>query len=452
MKRWAWTSLLLAGLVLTVWLTALRPGHERDRARPRSDGPSAVMPSDEPPPTEGTSTSARTETPSGGEQVRTEAVAPVPTETKRPKEAVEHREPRDSRWVDPVLSALSSVPSANATPLARRDGRKGRHDEQLEALRQCQCVTLLDHIRAGLAWLALHQAPDGHLSEAASAARCRELGHDPACVQLLQPSGNVLSTTGLALAAMVDFRDQDKEGLFEPSLAAAARWLARQQRSDGSFSFPGREDYAAGTAIALTALGRAAASSGEADLHAAVERGLAHVAGDPVHAGFSKTDLNTVAYVAQAIEAARRADVPVPPDLETQLRAYLDRVWSGDHRFRQSPGTRGEQPNLFAVGMVASLILREERDAALMETWRAWLGSRPSQPRVALLALLRRAHDDPTRGGAAGPVARLAPRRRGEPGQGGLERRLLPAPAQRLVDGSDDPVPDVPDRGGGAGA
>lgn len=399
-KKRVWVMLLVSGLIATFWLSAhaLREGRGHDRARSPSNGPTEVT-TREVRALEGDAAlsveaEASATEPEGHVQA-VEAPAVAPQDNTDPaddgngashdgsNEPVVHRESDDSRWVDPLLSAVSNAPPANAAPLAERDGKGARREEQLERLRQQRCVTVLDHIRAGLAWLALHQAPDGHFSDAASIARCRELGHDPACANRSGPRF-VISTTGLALMAFLDFRDQDDAKLFEPGLAAAARWLLREQRSDGSLSFPGDEDYSFRTAIALTALGHAAASSGDPALRAAVERGMVHVASDP---GFDKRDMSTVAYVAQAVEAARSADVPIPPDLEPRLRAYLDGVWARDHYFRQYPSARGEQPHLYPVGMLAGWILWAKRDAAVTETWRKWLVSRPRQPRPSPYSL-----------------------------------------------------------------
>jgi len=239
-------------------------------------------------------------------------------------------------------------------------------------------MTLLDHIRGGLAWLALHQTRDGRLSEAASTARCRDLGHDPPCVGAPQLGGTI-STTALGLLALIEHRDLDDTGLFEPALAAAARWLVRQQRANGSFSLDA-DDYPYSHAIALTALGHAAASSGDADLRAAVERGLAHLASREIRT-LATRDLSTLTYVAQAVEAARRADVPLPQGLDVELRASLGKHWIGEHRFRQHSGAREEEPSLAPVGMVAGTILWEGREPSVAGSWRSWLRSRPAAPR-----------------------------------------------------------------------
>ncbi len=401
MNTRAWAVLLFGSLTATAWLLllALQQGATQARVRSANGIESTETAASgalalEGDPTQTAKDDTAAATPE--QQVRAveglEGATVVPGDERdpgdghrTPAQVVERLAPGDSEWVDRPLSALSSASRANAVPLAERDGKDARREEQLEKLRQRECATILDHIRAGLAWLALHQAPDGHFSEVASAARCRELGHHPRCTKAPDlPSGTV-STTGLALMALVGHRDQDETGLFEPGLAAAARWLSRQQRADGSFSFD-RDDYSYSNAIALVALGDAAASSGDPDVRAAVERGMAHLASHPVRA-VVRRDLSTVAYVAQAVEAARRAGVTVPPSLEAELRAYLESVWEGDHRFRQSGGVRQEQPALYPVGMLARSILWKRCDAAVTDKWRGWLVSRPAEFRPSPYSL-----------------------------------------------------------------
>ncbi|MHC4818313.1 MAG: hypothetical protein ACYTF8_09685, partial [Planctomycetota bacterium] len=179
----------------------------------------------------------------------------------------------EGAWVDPQLEALQMHAAVSAEPLPdpEPDASEKRRLEQLEKLRQRKAVGLLDHIHGGLAWLALHQAPDGHFSDAASAARCNELGHRP-CVRMRGKKRFADAGTALAIMAFLDFRDQDVLGLFEPSLASAVQWLRKRQRGNGSFPDQ-RQLYE--NAIALMALAQAAESTGDEKLREAVGKGLA---------------------------------------------------------------------------------------------------------------------------------------------------------------------------------
>jgi hypothetical protein len=270
-------------------------------------------------------------------------------------------------------------------PKADPDAAEKRRVEQLELLRQRKAIKLLDHIGQGLAWLALHQGPDGKISDTAAAARCAELGHDPACVEAvggqLPDEWTATAATALAIMALLDFRDQDKQGLFEPTLARAVKWLRAQQQEDGMFrSAPKGSQYA--TAIALIALGQAAAASGGDDLRKAVHRGLQ---GLSLHQGadggyryrpLDPGDLSVVAWVAQAVEAARRAEVEIPQAMQDGLPGFLNAVWLGDERFLYTVGGQ-DRPSLYPAGMLAGLILWKEPAPDTLETWRAWLKRRP---------------------------------------------------------------------------
>jgi len=296
---------------------------------------------------------------------------------------------KEGAWVDPQLEALraSAVVSAAPLPDPAPEESEQRRLEQLDKLRQRKAVGLLDHIHGGLAWLALHQAPDGHFSDAASAARCKELGHDPPCV-----SGKdrfPVAGTALALMALLDFRDQDVRGLFEPSLASAVQWLRQRQRANGGF--PGQRQLYS-NAIALMALAQAAEATGDERLREAVRKGLALFAQRPgplggYRYGFGALgDLSVTGWVAQAVEMARRAGVEIPPSLEPGLSEFLDSVWLGQHRF--SYLTRNsDRPSLYPVGMLMACILWPDPDPVMVASWRKWLTKGVGRRRPSLYTL-----------------------------------------------------------------
>jgi hypothetical protein len=260
-----------------------------------------------------------------------------------------------------------------------------RRVEQLELLRQRNALGLLDRIASGLAWLALHQGPDGAITESSAAARCAELGHQPACVRG-HGRGDLAATaaTGLAIVAMLDFRDQDKRGIFEPTLARAVTWLRGQQRNNGTF--PGRAQYA--TAISLLALGQAAASSGRDDLRAAVQHGLEKLCvlqgrdGGHRYSDMEDGDLSVTAWVAQAVEAARRAKVEIPADMEPGLRRFLDAVWVRDSVFLYTAGGM-DRASLYPAGILLGLIVWDVPGSwrcsgdQVRDSWREWVAQGP---------------------------------------------------------------------------
>jgi len=284
----------------------------------------------------------------------------------------------EGAWVDPQLEALQANAAVSAEPLPdpEPDESERRRIEQLDKLRQRHAVGLLDHIHGGLAWLALHQRSNGHFSDVASAARCKVLGHDPPCVRLgKRKSDYVVASTAFALMAMLDFRDQDVRGLFEPSLAAAVQWLRVKQQPSGAF--PGRRQLYT-SAIALMALAQAAESIGDEGLRKAVRKGLALFVQRPgplggYRYGFGAPgDLSVTGWVAQAVEMARRAGVEIPPLLEPGLSGFLDSVWLGDHRFAYLT-RQTERPSLFPVGILMARIVWPEPAPDTIASWRHWL-------------------------------------------------------------------------------
>jgi hypothetical protein len=287
-------------------------------------------------------------------------------------------------WSDGLLGRIPSdrdrVTDVEPLPVVDVEASEERRVEQLENLRQRDAVGLLDAIHSGLAWMALHQAPDGAVSEAATAARCKELKHAPACVAAAPPAhlSAAIASTALAILAFLDFRDQDAVGLFEPYLAKAVQWLLRQQRPDGSFESPGHWRIYT-TAMALMALGHTAAATGDERIKAAVAKGLKKFDETPgAGGGFRYTwgndaDLSVTAWVAQAVESARAAGVEVPHRLETNLRWFLDVVWVEQHRFLYRDRDPRERVSLSPAGMLMGRILWPQIPEETLVAWHGWL-------------------------------------------------------------------------------
>ena len=380
---------LAAGVLITAWVVATRDrstdaharGVPHDREVVRGVGRRGPSPSGD-----GTPTTKR---PSGESEERTTPVAPQEADGGEAREGigVELRErPAGSRakirrapggGAPPVSTRTDSAPP-QPRPLAPATSIDSSRQGQLEALRRLESATTADHVRAGLAWLALHQASDGHFSEVVCRARCQELEHAPICAAPGVVRRRIISTTGLALIAFCRFRGHDNEGLFEPSLAGAARWLQRNQKADGSFALVGGDDVPYRTAIALTALGVVAASSGEAELRAAVERGMTSLAADPNNG--ARRDLDTLACIAQAIEAARTAGAEVPAAFVLQMRDQLAKYWVEDERFQRHSARMPAKAVPSAIGMFAAWTLHDELSGGVVQAWRDWLESPSAQP------------------------------------------------------------------------
>jgi hypothetical protein len=290
--------------------------------------------------------------------------------------------PKKKDWVDEQLARLEAASRAIAVepdPLALPDPVEAekRRLDQLEKLRQRSAAGLLDPIDGALAWLALHQADDGHFGDDAAAARCKAMGHDPACVASPNEPWP-LAATGLSVLAFLDFRDQDVKRLFEPTLARGIAWIVTQQKPDGSFKDKGRQGYAA--AIGLMALGQAAASTRDPKLKAAVERGIGfyskhHGPNGGYWYGLDRDgDLSVTGWYVQAVEAAANAGVAIPDEMRQGLERFLNAVSVGppQWKFAYHVGEK-ERPSLSAVGMLVSSILRPQSPQWWGDDWRALL-------------------------------------------------------------------------------
>ena len=300
--------------------------------------------------------------------------------------------PKD--WIDSQLAAVDAANQAlkkepEPLPVADAAAAEQRRLDELEKLRQRDMAGLLDHIDGALAWLALHQADDGHFGADATAARCIALKHDPACVAAGTKEQYPLAATGLAVLALLDFRDQDVKRLFEPTLARGIAWLLAQQQKDGSFSGSGRSGYSA--AIGLMALGQAAASARTKELKDSVERGLAWYAKHPGrnYRGYrygldQEGDLSVTGWYVQAYEAATLAGAKLPESLRRDLDYYLAYVWLGDHRFVYTVGA-AERASLSPVGMLSMSILRPDSPRQFGDEWRAYLS--PGAPAANVYTL-----------------------------------------------------------------
>jgi hypothetical protein len=279
-------------------------------------------------------------------------------------------------------------------PVADLTEAERRRIDQLDKLRQRNAVGLLDAIHAGLAWLALHQRDDGSFSDTAVVERCTALKHDPACLTAAKrdSTGDAYATaaTALAVLAFLDFRDQDPNGWFDPYLGRGIEWLRKVQRPDGSF--PGGGQMYAG-AMALMAVGQAAASTGSPELREAVRKGLAYFDASMGPLGGYRYrpldptgDLSVTAWVAQATEAARLADVQVPFRVSSGLEIFLGYFWKDTHRFSYVP-TGGASASLAPAGMLVAHVAGKATDPAVAASWRTYLKGLPANRPPSLYTL-----------------------------------------------------------------
>jgi hypothetical protein len=298
--------------------------------------------------------------------------------------------PKKPDWVDDQIAGVDAANAALAKepdPLEVADpvAAEKRRLDQLDKLRERNALSLLDHIDGSLAWLALHQADDGHFGADATAARCVALKHDPVCIAAGTKEPFPLAATGLAVLAYLDFRDQDVRRLFEPTLARGVAWIVAQQQKDGSFAGGGRSGYPAG--IGLMALGQAAGSSHDQAVVDALKKGLdfySRHAGEMGGYRYSldqEGDLSVTGWYVQAVEAATNAGVEVPDVMRQNLSKFVKYVWRGEGRFGyQAAGN--DSASLWPVGALSMTILRPEETTNLVDGWRAALLKGPPKKSV----------------------------------------------------------------------
>jgi hypothetical protein len=187
---------------------------------------------------------------------------------------------------------------------------------------------------------------------------------------------------GLAVIAYLDFHNQDVKRLFEPTLARAISWLLAQQAADGSFKAGGSGRQFAGyeAAIAMMALGQAAASTGEQSLLTAVQNAINFYAKHHgrMRGGYrygldQDGDLSVTGWYAQAVESATKCGAVVPDDMRQNIDTFMGYVTrTGQHNFAYTP----DQPlsgGLSAVGMLTISILHPPLIDTFAEDWRQFL-------------------------------------------------------------------------------
>jgi hypothetical protein len=293
--------------------------------------------------------------------------------------------PKKPDWVDTQLAAVAAANAAitrEPDPLNIPDpaAAEVRRLDALEKLRQRDSLGLLDSIDGALAWLALHQAEDGRFGNDATFARCKALKHEPACSGASE--NHQLGTTALSVLAFLDFRDQDVKRLFEPTLARGVAWIVARQRADGAFVAAGSQRVYAGyeAAIAMIALGQAAASTGDKPLRDVVQRAIDFYAKHhgKVRGGYryglgQDGDLSVTGWYAQAIESATNAGAKAPDDMKKNIETFLGYVTrTGRHNFAYLP-EQALSGGLSAVGMLTTLIVNPQLLDTFAEDWRQHL-------------------------------------------------------------------------------
>jgi MORN repeat protein len=222
------------------------------------------------------------------------------------------------------------APAAEGTPAIGPDSvyrlRFGRARES--ALRAAAPGTA-DSVTRALAWLARHQAPDGHWSNADFEAECRRRGEE-SCGQ----PGNVNYDVGvgaLALLALMGDGNASGMGTHSERVVRGLDWLVRTQTAEGLIGTRETHDFLYGHALATTALCEGFGLGAEA-LRAPAERAVAflQLARHPEFAwrydvpATEHGDTSVTGWAVHALLAASHAGLSIDPAAFAGTLAFLD--------------------------------------------------------------------------------------------------------------------------------
>lgn len=254
----------------------------------------------------------------------------------------------------------------------------------------------------GLAWLAAHQSPDGAWRRSEFLQRCPV---DDVCGNGPRTRLDVsldVGLTGLVLLAFTGAGFTDREGPYQPHVAAAVESLLAAQALDGGFS---RDEAMSGynDSLATFALAELYSLTRDPRLEAPLRRAVDRLAqSQQVLGGWDylpradsgRNDTSITAWCVQALQAAAAAGIPVPrPAL---IRAALHfsratqadgRVWYADqgNGFRLDPASLRPVyrygPAMTAAGLMCGELLGLALESDLIRRQRALLLAEP--PSVA---------------------------------------------------------------------
>jgi hypothetical protein len=206
-------------------------------------------------------------------------------------------------------------------------------------------------VQAALTWLAANQSSDGRWNAGRhGAGRGRSgTGQHDAAVGGRADHG----VTGLAVLAFLGVGNTHREGPFAPNVARGIRFLAERQRADGSLA--GDAEFFAALychGMATIAVAECAALTRDEKLLPVLERAIRHtlamqhpVTGGWRYAAGDRGDTSQLGWQLMALAAARNAGLAGFEPAEARARGFLASVSSGSAgglaAYRQ-----GEQPSV----------------------------------------------------------------------------------------------------------
>jgi hypothetical protein len=257
-------------------------------------------------------------------------------------------------------------------------------------------------VAAGLKWLALHQAADGHWGLNDFNLHARTL---PWPKGKVEPDRSTPRTTrkndvaGTAFACLtflsagVTPKETPKRlgAEYHKGLEAGLRWLAKNQKTTGEDekgSFGGDWSYA--QALATQAMCEAYRATGDKALGASAQLGVDFIvaAQDPTGGGWryaprTAGDTSVTGFMMRALKAATEAKLKVPEATLKKVTAYLHACESADKGGYSYLSTGPESQTMTAVGALCRMYLGiNPRNPSLLSSIKKIKASPPSSPNL----------------------------------------------------------------------
>jgi hypothetical protein len=294
--------------------------------------------------------------------------------------------PAPSAAPEPVrLAAEASAAENRYLPRIYTLREKARREEALRAGGGSERTERA--VEAGLAWLALHQSPDGRWRLDAFADHLREpsprdlfhsdwnnRGRRSSLGANLKGSSGDTAGTGLALLAFLGHGDSHRqEGPYRDAVDRGLKWLLKAQRPSGDLRGGGNM-YMHG--IAAFALAEAYAFTGDPALKQAAERAITFTARSqhPEYGGWryepypdaDDVDTSVFGWMMMALKSGRLGGLEVGDLCLARAANYLDsaRMLPALGRYAYQPGSGRTSLAMTAQGFFCHLMLADTLPAA----------------------------------------------------------------------------------------
>lgn len=291
-----------------------------------------------------------------------------------------------------AATANPTVPSTAGSLADRSPAARRQRIEQYGGTHNTE-----NAVEAGIAWLALHQSPDGHWDRFNFDRQCPS--EDRCSHPAISRENDSLQAgiTGLALLAILGAGYTDLDGPYRENVRRAADALRKLQRADGGFS-PTEGQAGYNNALATFALAELYALNGDTSLVEPLKRAVARLVTSQQswggwdylpYASSGRNDTSITGWAIQALLAARAAGIDVPGESIASAALHFARAAQSDGRVWYSDaGTGfGIQSDgraeyryggpMIAVGLMAEQLLGWREDLPLLAAQTSLLLAEP---------------------------------------------------------------------------